>query len=303
MYDSICILGPTASGKTSVAVSLAYSLNGEIISADSRQIYIGMDIGTGKDICEYEYEGHKIPYHLIDIVPAGDKYNLFKYKTDFTKVWNDCTSRGVLPVICGGSGLYLEAVIQGYEMREVPENSALRKELSLYSLEELAAKLALYRRLHNTTDIDTKKRAIRAIEIEEYYITHPYNKDEALKINPLIIGIDISRDLRRDKISKRLKTRLEEGMVDEVKGLMNSGVSSDDLIYYGLEYKYITNYILGNMSYEDMFSGLNIAIHQFAKRQMTWFRKMERAGINIHWIDGNQEKSDILKSINSLFLG
>lgn len=303
MYDSICILGPTASGKTSVAVSLAYFLNGEIISADSRQIYIGMDIGTGKDICEYEYEGHKIPYHLIDIVPAGDKYNLFKYKTDFTKVWNDCTSRGVLPVICGGSGLYLEAVIQGYEMREVPENSALRKELSLYSLEELAAKLALYRRLHNTTDIDTKKRAIRAIEIEEYYITHPYNKDEALKINPLIIGIDISRDLRRDKISKRLKTRLEEGMVDEVKGLMNSGVSSDDLIYYGLEYKYITNYILGNMSYEDMFSGLNIAIHQFAKRQMTWFRKMERAGINIHWIDGNQEKSDILKSINSLFLG
>lgn len=303
MYDSICILGPTASGKTSVAVSLAYSLNGEIISADSRQIYIGMDIGTGKDICEYEYEGHKIPYHLIDIVPAGDKYNLFKYKTDFTKVWNDCTSRGVLPVICGGSGLYLEAVIQGYEMREVPENSALRKELSLYSLEELAAKLALYRRLHNTTDIDTKKRAIRAIEIEEYYTTHPYNKDEALKINPLIIGIDISRDLRRDKISKRLKTRLEEGMVDEVKGLMNSGVSSDDLIYYGLEYKYITNYILGNMSYEDMFSGLNIAIHQFAKRQMTWFRKMERAGINIHWIDGNQEKSDILKSINSLFLG
>lgn len=303
MYDSICILGPTASGKTSVAVSLAYSLNGEIISADSRQIYIGMDIGTGKDICEYEYEGHKIPYHLIDIVPAGDKYNLFKYKTDFTKVWNDCTSRGVLPVICGGSGLYLEAVIQGYEMREVPENSALRKELSLYSLEELAAKLALYRRLHNTTDIDTKKRAIRAIEIEEYYTTHPYNKDEALKINPLIIGIDISRDLRRDKISKRLKTRLEEGMVDEVKGLMNLGVSSDDLIYYGLEYKYITNYILGNMSYEDMFSGLNIAIHQFAKRQMTWFRKMERAGINIHWIDGNQEKSDILKSINSLFLG
>lgn len=303
MYDSICILGPTASGKTSVAVSLAYSLNGEIISADSRQIYIGMDIGTGKDICEYEYEGHKIPYHLIDIVPAGDKYNLFKYKTDFTKVWNDCTSRGVLPVICGGSGLYLEAVIQGYEMREVPENSALRKELYLYSLEELAAKLALYRRLHNTTDIDTKKRAIRAIEIEEYYTTHPYNKDEALKINPLIIGIDISRDLRRDKISKRLKTRLEEGMVDEVKGLMNSGVSSDDLIYYGLEYKYITNYILGNMSYEDMFSGLNIAIHQFAKRQMTWFRKMERAGINIHWIDGNQEKSDILKSINSLFLG
>lgn len=303
MYDSICILGPTASGKTSIAVGLAYSHKGEIISADSRQIYRGMDIGTGKDICEYEYEGHKIPYHLIDIVDAGEKYNLFKYKTDFTRAWKEIISRGVLPIICGGSGLYLESVIQGYEMREVPENTNLRKELSTYSLEELARRLASYRSLHNTTDIDTKKRAIRAIEIEEYYKIHPYNKDEALEINPLIIGMDLSRDLRREKINKRLKSRLEEGMINEVKELINSGISPEDLIYYGLEYKYVTNYVLGNISYEEMFSRLNIAIHQFAKRQMTWFRKMERAGIKIHWVDCSLPKDDILKSINRFFLG
>lgn len=284
-YDLITILGPTASGKTSLATRLALKLKGEIISADSRQVYRSMDIGTGKDLSEYIVDGVSIPYHLIDIVEPGYKYNLFEYQRDFLQAYNAIQQKGRQPILCGGTGLYIESILKGYKLVPVPENPSLRAELERYELPQLTEKLKTYKQLHNTTDVDTKKRAIRAIEIEEYYLEHEAEIPEFPKINSLVIGVDIERELRREKISKRLRSRLDEGMVDEVKNILASGVSPDDLIYYGLEYKYLTNYVIGKMTYDDMVSELEIAIHQFAKRQMTWFRGMERRGFTIHWID------------------
>ena len=284
-FDLITILGPTASGKTGIAAQLAYDIDSEIISGDSRQIYRKMDIGTGKDLQEYTVKGKSIPYHLIDIADPGYKYNVFEYQQDFLQAYQSIKEKNKLPILCGGTGLYIESVLKGYQLFPVPENQELRNSLANKTLEELTDLLKSYKTLHNTTDVDTTKRAIRAIEIEEYYQTHEINSWEFPEINSLIIGIDIDREERRKKITHRLKTRLKEGMIEEVKAILDSGVSPEDLIYYGLEYKYLTNYLLGNLTYEQLFSELEIAIHQFAKRQMTWFRGMERKGFRIYWID------------------
>ncbi len=284
-YDLIAIVGPTASGKTSFAVALAATLRGEIISADSRQIYRGMDLGTGKDLSEYVVNGVAIPYHLIDIVQPGYKYNVFEYQRDFLAAYQQIRERGSLPILCGGTGMYIEAVLKGYKLLPVPENKVLRNALSDKSLEELTELLKSYKTLHNTTDTDTVKRAIRAIEIQEYYARTPVNERSFPKLNTLVLGMGIDRELRRQKISIRLRERLDNGMVEEVRRLLEQGVSPADLIYYGLEYKYLTLYLLGKLSYQEMFQRLECAIHQFAKRQMTWFRGMERRGFTIHWID------------------
>lgn len=284
-YDLIAILGPTASGKTPLAAALAHVLHTEIISADSRQVYRGMDLGTGKDLEDYTVDGHTVPYHLIDIAEPGYKYNVFEYQRDFLKAYEDIRQRGMTPIMCGGTGMYLEAVLKGYRLLPVPENPELRARLSDKSLEELTSLLATYKSLHNTTDVDTVKRAIRAIEIEEFYRHTPVDERSFPTLKSLIIGVDIDRELRREKITRRLKQRLEQGMVDEVRHLLDSGLKPDDLIYYGLEYKYLTLYVTGQLTYEEMFSQLETAIHQFAKRQMTWFRGMERRGFTIHWLD------------------
>lgn len=286
-YDLITILGPTASGKTSLATALADKLNAEIISADSRQVYCGMDIGTGKDLADYTINGKHIPYHLIDIVKPGYKYNVFEYQRDFLSAYNDIRQRGKLPILCGGTGLYIESVLKGYRLLPVPENPELRTRLSGMTLEELTALLRTYKTLHNTTDVDTPKRAIRAIEIEEYYRTAPVSERSFPRLESLIVGVSIDRDLRREKITRRLRQRLDEGMVDEVRQLLDKGLTPDDLIYYGLEYKYITLHVIGQLSFDDMFTRLETAIHQFAKRQMTWFRGMERRGFVIHWVDAS----------------
>ncbi len=296
----ITILGPTASGKTTFAAHLADNLHSEIISADSRQIYKSMDIGTGKDLSDYVINDRIIPYHLIDIAAPGYKYNLFEYQRDFLNAYNDIASRNLLPILCGGTGLYIESVLKGYRMTPVPENTELRNELAGKSLEELTDMLKQYKTLHNTTDVDTCKRAIRAIEIQRYYKEHHVDERTFPQFKSLIIGIDIDRELRREKISIRLKKRLEEGMIDEVKGLLKSGISPEDLIYYGLEYKYLTLYITGQLNYEEMFTQLEIAIHQFAKRQMTWFRGMERRGFTIHWMDAGmptENKIELTKDL------
>ena len=284
--DIITILGPTASGKTTLAAHLAARLgNAEIISADSRQVYKGMDIGTGKDLADYQVGGQQIPYHLIDIAKAGEKYNLFQYQQDFWRTYYNIIERGILPVLCGGTGLYIESVLKSYKMVPVPENAALREKLAVYSLEELTEILKGYKTLHNTTDVDTPKRAIRAIEIQEYYRENNIEEREFPQVKSLTIGVDIDRELRRKKITERLRKRLEEeNMVQEVQKLLEK-VAPEDLIYYGLEYKYLTLYCIGQLSYEEMVRQLEIAIHQFAKRQMTRFRGMERRGIQIHWID------------------
>lgn len=284
-YDLIAILGPTASGKTPFATALAAELNTEIISADSRQIYRGMDLGTGKDLADYTIGGRNIPYHLIDIADPGYKYNVFEYQRDFLSAYEAIKQKGCLPVLCGGTGMYLEAVLKGYRLLPVPENPELRARLEGKSLAELTEILKQYKTLHNSTDVDTAKRAIRAIEIEEYYLQTDVAEREFPKLNNLIIGVDIDRELRREKISRRLRQRLDEGMVDEVRRLLAGGIKADDLIYYGLEYKYLTLYAIGKMSYDEMFTGLETAIHQFAKRQMTWFRGMERRGFTIHWVN------------------
>ena len=297
MFNLLCIVGPTASGKTSLAVRLASDFGGEVISADSRQVYKGMDIGTGKDLGEYEAEGKPVPYHLIDIAEAGYKYNVFEYQQDFLKVWEDCRSRNVLPVLCGGSGLYVEAVLKGYKLLAVPVNEALRESLAGMSLPELAERLASYKKLHNTTEIDTPKRAVRAIEIEEYYRTHPYEEKEFPRITPLIVGVDVSREVRRERITRRLHERLEQGMVEEVRRILDSGVKPEELIYYGLEYKYLTLYITGQLTYEEMVGRLNVAIHQFAKRQMTWFRKMEREGFDIRWLQADLDTEAKIETV------
>ncbi|MCD8179202.1 MAG: tRNA (adenosine(37)-N6)-dimethylallyltransferase MiaA [Tannerellaceae bacterium] len=284
-YELITVLGPTASGKTAFATHLAGRLQTEIISGDSRQVYRSMDIGTGKDLSEYIINGKQIPYHLIDIHPPGYKYNVFEYQHDFFRVYEEIRGRDKIPVLCGGTGMYMEAVLKGYKLLDVPENPALRESLKDKSLQELEEILASYKELHNKTDVDSAQRAIRAIEIEEFYKTEAPAQNEYPPLNSLIIGIDIDRELRREKISRRLRARLEEGMVDEVKGILATGVAPEDLIYYGLEYKYLTLYITGKLTYGDMINQLEIAIHQFAKRQMTWFRGMERRGFTIHWMD------------------
>ena len=286
----ITILGPTACGKTALAVELADRLNGEIISADSRQVYRGMDIGTGKDLEDYTIHGKHIPYHLIDIVEPGTKYNLFQYQQDFMVAYQEIVGRGIQPILCGGSGLYIEAVLKGYALSPVPQNPELRKRLSCYSLVELTKiliglKAKNHSNMHNTTDVDTAQRAIRAIEIETYNLEHPLPEREMPAVASLIIGIDISREERRKRITQRLRKRLENGLVEEIQGLLQQGIPADDLIYYGLEYKYVTEYVIGKITYDQMFSELEIAIHQFDKRQMTWFRGMERRGMEIHWIN------------------
>ncbi|WP_418825972.1 tRNA (adenosine(37)-N6)-dimethylallyltransferase MiaA [Phocaeicola sp.] len=299
-FDLITILGPTASGKTPLAAALAARLRTEIISGDSRQVYRRMDLGTGKDLADYVVEGYRVPYHLIDIAEPGYKYNVFEFQRDFLKAYEDMRSRGLLPVLCGGTGMYLESVLKGYRLLPVPENPELREKLAGKSLEELTAILASYKKLHNTTDVDTAKRAIRAIEIEEYYLHQPVEAREFPDIRSLIIGVDIDRDLRREKISRRLKQRLDEGMVDEVRALIDGGIHPDDLIYYGLEYKYLTLYVTGQMTYDEMYHQLEIAIHQFAKRQMTWFRGMERRGFTIHWIDATRPMEEKVNEIIGL---
>lgn len=287
-YNLIVVLGPTASGKTPFAARLAKELKTEIISADSRQVYRDMTIGTGKDLADYTVDGQQIPFHLIDIADAGEKYNVYRYQNDFFEAFDDITRRGMTPIMCGGTGLYIEAVLKGYKMINVPPNPELRKSMEGKTLAELEQILASYRTLHNHTDSDTIPRAIRAIEIEEYYRQNAEIEVELPELRPIIIGMDVDRELRREKITRRLKARLDEGMVDEVRALLDRGISADDLIYYGLEYKYLTLYLTGQMKYDEMVSLLNIAIHQFAKRQMTWFRGMEeRRGMKINWIDGS----------------
>ena len=294
MQRIITILGPTASGKTPLAVAVARRVGGEIISADSRQVYRRMDIGTGKDLSEYAIGDDHVDYHLIDICEPGTKYNLFQYQQDFLEAYQDIVGRGTTPILCGGTGLYIEAVLKGYQLSAVPQNQALRNELEGKSLAELTQMLVELKRhngsvMHNTTDVDTAQRAIRAIEIEmgtpaigacrERSIAPPNISDG------LIVGLEIDRELRREKITRRLRQRLESGMVEEVQGLLDEGIPAEDLIYYGLEYKFVTEYLIGGLSYDEMFRRLEIAIHQFAKRQMTWFRGMERRGFTIHWID------------------
>lgn len=299
-YDLITIIGPTASGKTLLAAALANKLDTEIISGDSRQVYRRMDLGTGKDLVDYTVNGHEVPYHLIDIVEPGYKYNVFEYQRDFLKAYEEITAKGKLPVLCGGTGMYVESVLKGYRLLPVPENPELRASLEGKSLEELTHILEGYKKLHNSTDVDTAKRAIRAIEIEEYYKQQPPEYREFPSLHSLIIGVNIDRELRREKITRRLKQRLEEGMVEEVRGLLAEGIHPDNLIYYGLEYKFLTQYVIGELTYEEMFLQLETAIHQFAKRQMTWFRGMERRGFTIHWLDATLPMEEKLEQIINL---
>jgi tRNA dimethylallyltransferase len=297
--DLIVILGPTATGKTRLAAHLAHELDAEVVSADSRQVYRGMDIGTGKDLADFVVNDKKIPYHLIDIVDAGSEYNVFEYQKDFLKAYENITSRNKTAILCGGSGLYIDAVVKGYHFLEVPENTALRNELEQKSIEELNSMLLSYKTIHNTTDSIYKKRIIRAIEVAKFQ-----SENEALirdfpKINYTIFGIDFDREIIKKRITERLKHRLEkEGMIDEVKQLIANGVDPEKLKFYGLEYKLITQYLQNELNYNDMFQKLNTSIHQFAKRQSTWYRKMEKDGFHIHWIDGNlplEEKLSLIK--------
>jgi tRNA dimethylallyltransferase len=299
-YDLITILGPTASGKTPLAAHLADKLNAEIISGDSRQIYRRMDLGTGKDLVDYVVEGRPVPYHLIDIVEPGYKYNVFEYQRDFLKAYENIASRGKMPILCGGTGMYIESVLKGYRLLPVPENPELRASLEGKTLEELTRILEGYKKLHNSTDVDTAKRAIRAIEIEEYYKQQPPEYREFPTLNSLIVGVDIDRELRREKITRRLKQRLEEGMVEEVRGLLAEGIPAENLIYYGLEYKFLTQYAIGELTFDEMFNQLETAIHQFAKRQMTWFRGMERRGFTIHWLDATLPMEEKVEHITNL---
>lgn len=286
-YTALVVTGPTASGKTRVAAEMAYILKGEVISADSRQVYKSMDIGTGKDLSDYFVNGSDIKVHLTDVAEPGTKFNLFEFNRAFSAVYSDLIDRGVFPVICGGSGLYVDSIVSGYRIFEVPPDPELRQKLEDKTLDELSEILASYRPLHNVTDLDTTKRAVRAIEIEEYRRIHQTAVNEMPAIKPLVTGILYDRESRRKRITERLKQRLENGLCEEIESLLQSGIPAEDLIYYGLEYKYVTQFVTGKLSYSEMYSILETAIHQFAKRQMTWFRGMERRGVKIHWIDGN----------------
>jgi tRNA dimethylallyltransferase len=295
MHDIVVITGPTATGKTRLAAMVAARLGGEVISADSRQVYRGMDIGTGKDINDYIVDGRRVPSHLIDIVGAGYRYNVYEYQRDFLNIYNDMSQRGCYPVVCGGSGMYVDSIVSGYRLIQVPLNVELRAALTGRSLDELTEILAQYKNLHNKTDVDTVKRAVRAIEIEDYCVHHPIDNKPFPVTNPLVTGIFFDRETRRERITARLKERLESGMIEEVQRLIAAGIHPDDLLYYGLEYKYVTLYLMNKMSYEEMVRKLEVEIHRFAKRQMTWFRGMERRGIKINWIDGrlsDEEKVD-----------
>ena len=294
-YDLITVLGPTASGKTRFAVHLADRLGAEIISGDSRQVYRRMDLGTGKDLDDYRIGDRSVPYHLIDIVEPGTKYNVFEYQRDFLEAYNDIHQRGRKAVLCGGTGLYIESVLRAYRLSPVPQNPELRERLADKSLEELTALLATYKSLHNTTDVDTAQRAIRAIEIEEYYRQTPLDRRPFPKIESLTLGVDVSREVRRERISQRLRKRLDEGMCGEVERLLAEGIKPEDLIYYGLEYKYVTLYVTGQITFDEMAQQLEIAIHQFAKRQMTWFRGMERRGTPILWIRLGEDFDETLR--------
>ena len=302
MKKMITILGPTACGKTALATALAAKVHGEIISADSRQVYRRMDIGTGKDLDDYVVNGMRVPYHLIDICEPGTKYNLFQYQCDFLQAYEGIRSRGAVPILCGGTGLYIESVLKGYALSPVPQNPELRARLEGKSLGELTAMLVELKsktgsNMHNKTDVDTAQRAIRAIEIEEFNLHSPTALRQFPQIPYVIIGVDVDRETRRQRITDRLRQRLQTGMVDEVKGLLDSGIPAEDLIYYGLEYKYVTEYVIGKTTYDEMFRGLEIAIHQFAKRPMTWFRGMERRGFTIHWLDAMlpmEQKLDVI---------
>ena len=294
-YDLITVLGPTASGKTRFAVQLADRLGAEIISGDSRQVYRRMDLGTGKDLDDYRIGDRSVPYHLIDIVEPGTKYNVFEYQRDFLEAYNDIHQRGRKAVLCGGTGLYIESVLRAYRLSPVPQNPELRERLADKSLEELTALLATYKSLHNTTDVDTAQRAIRAIEIEEYYRQTPLDRRPFPKIESLTLGVDVSREVRRERISQRLRKRLDEGMCGEVERLLAEGIKPEDLIYYGLEYKYVTLYVTGQITFDEMAQQLEIAIHQFAKRQMTWFRGMERRGTPILWIRLGEDFDETLR--------
>ncbi len=296
-YNLIVITGATAGGKTSIATNLALKIDAEIISADSRQIYRGMDIGTGKDLEDYTIEGKQIPFHLIDIADAGYKYNVFEFHKDFFRVYSDIISRGKTAILCGGTGLYIESVIRNYELVKVPVNEELRKNLENLDISELEKTLVSYKKMHNRSDLDSPQRAIRAIEIADYYSRNKQVEEITPEIKPIIFGIHFDRDQRRARITERLKQRLENGMIEEAQRLLDSGVSHTDMEYYGLEYKFLSWYLAGKISYEELFSGLNTAIHQFSKRQMTWFRKMEKAGTEINWIDGNLELEEKLRMI------
>lgn len=293
------ITGPTASGKTSKAVALAKAIDAEIISADSRQIYRGMNLGTGKDLEEYA----GVPYHLIDICDAGYKYNLFEFLRDYNVAYSDITRRAKNVILCGGTGLYVESVLKGIELPQVPEDKMLRKELEGKTLDELTEILSRYKRLHNTNDVDSCKRAIRAIEIQKYYHEHP---DMEVKTTPhpvknaVVVGVDIDRENRRRRITERLKARLNAGMIDEIRTLLAGGISAEDLMYYGLEYKFLTQYVIGELTYNEMFVRLETAIHQFAKRQMTWFRGMERRGYPINWLDWRLSCEEFVTAVKGL---
>ena len=306
MKKMITILGPTACGKTSLAAALAADIHAEIISGDSRQVYRGMDIGTGKDLADYRVGDINVPYHLIDIVEPGTKYNVYQYQRDFLRAYDDIVGRGVTPVLCGGSGLYLEAVLRGYRMAPVPENKQLRQSLEGKTLAELTEMLDGIKsrkgqKMHNTTDVDTAKRAIRAIEIELYQDEHPEETEDIQPVDSLVIGLQIDVEQRRERITRRLKARFDEGMADEIRRIIDSGVAPEDLIYYGLEYKYVTEYVIGQRDFEETFRLLEIAIHQFAKRQMTWFRGMERRGVAIHWIDSSLPMKDKINEIKKIW--
>lgn len=303
-YNLVTILGPTATGKTGLAAHFAAKIKGEVISADSRQVYRGMDLGTGKDLEDYFVDGVEIPAHLVDIEAAGAHYNVYRFQTDFIRVFEEIQSREKLPVLCGGSGLYLEAVLKNYRLIEVPPNKELRKELEGKTLEELTEILrALKPDLHNETDVETDRRAIRAIEIEKYYAENPKEESNMPDICSLNVGIDFDREMRRERITKRLKQRLEEGMLDEVQTLLDSGLTPDQLIYYGLEYKFLTLHLIGELTFDEMFRKLEIAIHQFAKRQMTYFRGMEKRGTKIHWINGHLPMDEKVNEILTLMKG
>lgn len=291
-FDLITILGHTAGGKTAFAANLAFGVGGEIISADSRQVYRGMDIGTGKDYADYMVENVRIPVHLVDLMEAGYEYNVYLFKHDFLGAYTDISDRNLIPILCGGTGLYIESVLRNYKMIDVPINGPLRADLELKSFEELKGILRLYGPLHNMTDTGNRLRLIRAIEIGMFQATQPEEDEKERELNPIILGIRFERTMRRKRITDRLRERLENGMVEEVERLMAEGVSAEKMEYYGLEYKWVSKYILKELTYEDMFNKLNTAIHQFAKRQMTYFRGMERRGLTIHWIEGKLPMED-----------